>query len=964
VRWWRSDLLSASEIGLHAGCADHFDFPPWKIGCHCAVVVMLRCVCGIIGQMEFCLFGEVQVISGHQAVDVGHRRERGLLALLLLDTPRPVPVERLIELLCDDDPPKEPRRAMQVHVSRLRKRLAEICGDRVRLRTQAAGYLLEVDPDTVDVHRFTRLVATAKRTEDPAQRARVLREALALRRGPVCADLTSQRLRWFLRDRLDEVCLEAVESRVEADLALGAHRELVGELAELTARYPARERLVAARMVALYRSGRSREALEVYQATANELAEELGIDPGPALQNLHGAILNDAPELAPPASAEPTAAVPAQLPASLPSFTGRRAELAGVLGRRDVDAVVISAIGGMAGVGKTTLAVRVAHQIAGDFPDGQLFVDLHGFTEGVEPAEPADVLDRLLRSLGVPGEQIQRGLDDRAAQFRSRLAGKRVLVVLDNAATEGQVRPLLPAAPGCLALVTSRRFLAGLEHAEPVTLNPLGENDAIELFTRVAGAERVAAEPPDALAEIAELCGRLPLALQIAAARLRARPAWTVRHLAALLSDEGTRLSELTAGDRSVAATLALSYRHLDGESRHLFRLLALHRGDDISMPVAAALSGRDDTETGAVLEILVDERLLDEPAPGRYRFHDLVRVYAGERALAEESEATREAAITRMLDWYLHTANAASVLLVPDYTHVVDAPPVNPFTSRGEALRWLETERENLVAACHHAFGSGRLDTAWKLPLTLFDLFYLRKYWSDWILTSELGLAAARRADDPVGEAWLLLTLGFAYMEVGRHQDGFNLGQEALDQWRALADPRGEASALHFTAGAYWKLGRHAECLDRFQLALGKFHEAGDRLGTAWALSSLGGVYLELRRFDDALHTEEQALAVWRELGDQHGEGITLNNLGDICRELGHLDNAIGYLEQALDVNLAAGSPWGRAWALTSLGKVLRDRGHLTDARAHWHEALTIFDHLGDPRAEEIHSYLDETAS
>ncbi|MFI6302925.1 BTAD domain-containing putative transcriptional regulator [Amycolatopsis thailandensis] len=911
--------------------------------------------------MEFCLFGQVQLILGDQLVDVGHRRERGLLALLLLDTPRPVPVERLIDLLCDDDPPKEPRRAMQVHVSRLRKRLAETCGDQVLLTSQAAGYLIEVDPDAVDVHRFTRLVTTARRTADPADRARILREALALRRGPVCADLTSERLRRFLRDRLDEVCLEALESRVEADLAVGAHRELVGELAELTARHPARERLVAARMVALYRSGRSREALEVYQATAKELVEELGVDPGPGLRNLHSAILNDAPALAPPPTGEPPA--PAQLPASLPAFTGRRSELAEMLDRRGTDAVVISAIGGMAGVGKTTLAVQVAHQIAGDYPDGQLFVDLHGFTAGVEPVEPAVVLDRLLRSLGTPGEQIRRGLDDRAAQFRSKLAGKRVLVVLDNAATEGQVRPLLPATPGCLALVTSRRSLTGLEHAEPVTLDSLGQDDAIELFARVAGRERVASEPLDVLAEVAGLCGRLPLALQVAAARLRARPAWTARHLAALLSDERTRLSELAAGDRSVAAALALSYRHLDGEPRHLFRLLALHRGDDISVPAAAALAGCDDTGTGALLEMLVDERLLDEPAPGRYRFHDLVRVYAGERALAEESEATREAAITRMLDWYLHTANAASALIVPCYPRVVDTPPVDTFTSRGEALAWLETERANLVAACHHASGSGRLDTAWKLPLTLFDLFYLRRYRSDWVRTSELGLAAARRTGDPVGEAWMLINLGFGYWEIGRYQDAFDLGQEALDRWRALAEPRGEASALHFTAGTYWRLGRHVECLDHFELALAKYHEAGDRFGTGWALASLGGVYLELSRLDDALRTEEQALMVWRELGDQHGEGIALNNLGDICRELGRLDDAIGYLEPALAVNRAACNRWGEAWALTSLGKVLRDRGHPAEARAHWHDALAIFDELGDPRAEEVHSYLEQTA-
>lgn len=926
--------------------------------------------------VRFGVLGPVQVTAQGRTVEVGSRRERSLLAMLLLGKGSPISMDRLIELLWEEQLPRQPREALHVLVSRLRSRLAAVDTERnVQLLHRSAGYVLITDPDSVDLNQFTRIVEQARGTHELPERAQLLRDGLALWRGPALADVGSEWLRQRVVPGLDEARLAALELRVETDLELGRHDELVTELATLVSQNPMRERLVAARMLVLHRAGRSRDALVLYRETADRLADEFGVDVASRLRDLHTAILRDDPGLAGPTPPEPSEFAPlppAQLPAGSPTFIGRDKELAQLLTRltgddsnEPRDTVVISAIDGMAGVGKTTLAVHAAHRLAADYPDGQLFVDLHGYTRGVTPAEPSDVLDRLLRALGVPGEQIPRGIDDRAALFRSRLAGKRLLLLLDNAATEHQVRPLLPAARGCLVLITSRRPLIGLEQATPLPVDVLEPDHAITLFVRVAG-ERVA-DQPDLLREVIELCGRLPLAVQLAAARLRGRPSWTLEHLVTSLSDERQRLTELRAGERSVAAALHLSYAHLSDELRRLFRLLALHRGHTIGVPAAAALAGLTACEVGPLLESLVDERLLHEPEPRVYQFHDLVRVYAAERMTAEHPEADRDLAVRRLLNWYLATADAAGVALVPHRSRPAVPPSSSTplaFSSREQALAWSEMERANLVAACHQAAETGHLTIAWQLPMALWDLFYLRKHWSDWLVTTELGLTAARQEGDRLGEAWLCTSLGNGYWEVRQYDDALRAAQNARRIWRERSDHWGEGVALHLIASAQMGLRRYDACIDHFQQALEVHRRSDNRWGAGWTLTSLGAAYRELGRLDEALDVTQLALNAWQELGDRQGEGIALINLGDIFRHLGQLDEAVRRCSEALDANRAIGNRWGEGWALNSMAKAIYRTGDVDTARTHWQTALTIFDELGDKRAAEVRAHLSSSPS
>ncbi len=594
---------------------------------------------------RFLLLGPVEAHHQGGSLAFGRRRERGLLAVLLLEANRVVPAGRLEDLLWDGFPPFSARASLHTHVSRLRAHLDPDGTGRhgVRLQARDGGYLLEVERDAVDAHLFTAMVERARASADAATRAVLLRRGLVLWRGPALADAGSDLLRRRVAADLDELRLVATELALDAELECGQHDEIVGEMKRLIAENPLREGLWARLALALYRAGRQAEALEVLAKARDRLAGELGIDPGPALQRLQHGILTADPVLEAVACVSTQVSAPRQLPMDIPEFTGRQAELARVeamaeaaTGSRTVP--VICVIEGMAGVGKTRFAVHAAHRLARRFDEIQLWADLHGLDPRRPPADPAAILETFLRLLGVPGNQVPDGPEARAALYRSRLAGRRVLVLLDNAAGEDQVRPLLPGGGSCLVLITTRRRLSSMDGVWPVPLDVFPPAEAAALLARVAGRERIDGEREGA-AQVAQLCGHLPIALALAARRLRAHPSWAVRDLASRLAPDDRRLSELSVRGETVRAAFDLSYQALPAPQRRLFRLLGPHRGHDLTADTAAALAGHTPDEAGVLLDALLDEYLLQECVPGQYHMHDLVRRYAVERARDEGAQ-------------------------------------------------------------------------------------------------------------------------------------------------------------------------------------------------------------------------------------------------------------------------------------------------------------------------------------
>lgn len=717
--------------------------------------------------VRFSVLGPLTVVRDGRRVPVPGGKIRAVLATLLLRPNQVVTVDHFAERLWDQRVPRNPRRVLQTNVARLRQSL----GLGKLILTEPGGYLARLRADQLDLLRFRHLVEQAGRAT-AEEEGRLLHEALRLWHGPVCADVESDTLHRIDVPPLAEQRLQVLERRIDADLRAGEHAALTAELRALTAEHPLRERFWAQLMTALYRGGRQAEALDAYRAIAGLLRDELGIDPNAELRRLHHAVLTQerlvlrAARPAPQPASRPT---PRQLPADVTAFTGRARELAALDRMSDASAAMVTAITGMAGAGKTALAVHAAHRLAPHFPDGQLFVDLHGHTRGRAPADPADTLARVLGLLGVPGEAIPPQLADRAALYRSVLAGRKMLVVLDDAVGEEQVRPLLPGTGACRVLVTSRRRLLDLDGARTVPVDVLPEADAILLFTRAAGRERLASAPQEAPAEVVRRCGLLPLAIHLAAARLQAHPAWSAGHLLERLREPGRRLGELRAGRRSVAGALELSCRGLAPDGRRAYRLLSLHPGADIVPEAAAALLSTTVAGVSARLERLLELHLLQEPEPGRYRFHELVRAHAAELAAREESEDGRRAALTRLLDHYSRAASAAMDRLYPYEADTRPHPPAPPAAppaavpapDPATAAAWLEDEAATLLALARHAAEHGFPEHVRHLAATLHRCLVTRGRYAEAETLQTRALAAARAAAGRTGEMEALLALG-----------------------------------------------------------------------------------------------------------------------------------------------------------------------------------------------------------
>jgi tetratricopeptide (TPR) repeat protein len=634
-------------------------------------------------------------------------------------------------------------------------------------------------------------------------------------------------------------------------------------------------------------------------------------------------------------------------------FTGRSSELADLSLVLDATAVVIIPIDGMAGVGKTALAIHAAHRMSGRFPDGQLFLDLHGHTDGVPPVDASDALDRVLRALGVSGEQIPEHVDDRAAQYRSRLADRKVLVVLDNAASEAQVVPLLPGTPGCLVLVTSRRRLTGLDPTHTVSLDVLTRLDAIALFRRIAGEQRLAGEAPGAVAEIVELCGRLPLAIRIAAARLRSRPAWTVQHLAERLVDHQHRLAALDAGHRSVTAALDLSYRQLDPDLQRVYGQLGLHPGDDVDRDAAAALVGALPGQTNRLIDGLLEANLLQELVPGRYRFHDIVRAHAG--AIATRDDAGPDAAqgLTRLLDHYRGTAQRAMDVAYPTApaSHRALAAGTPTFPDPESALAWLEVEMPNLRGAALHAAEHGWPQHAVHLAVTLHRHLRWQGPFSDAEQLYLRVLDSARGSSDRVGEAEVLICLGDIRWPQGRVESAAQCYRHAVAIARDRTLSAVEIGGLTGLADLERMQDKPGQAVGFLEAALDIARHSDDRSGEMAALITLG--WAKLDKGQPAVDRFERALTLARAIGNRHETVRALRGLGHVHRLQGRRAQATEIFDQTLVMARTIGSRSAEFGALIGIGMIHRLEGRYEQAGPPFERALALAMEIGDVNSQ-----------
>jgi DNA-binding SARP family transcriptional activator len=933
--------------------------------------------------MWLAILGPLLVHDGETPVDVPQGRLRVLLAALLLHAGDPVATDALAQIVWDGSPPSGAAVTLRSHVARLRRVLGPRAGPRPV--TRYPGYLLQAGEDEVDALRFRRLCrdgGAALREGAWARADRLLGEALDLWRGVPLADVTCESLRRDEGQELEELRLQAEEWRADAALNLGRHAELVPGVQSLAARHPLRERFHGQLMLALYRCGRQAEALAAYQRARDVLVTELGVEPEPALRDLHQRILSADPALAGterPAGAEPQRAVPRELPPAVPGFTGRSAELAALTRLLDQSseqppgAIVISAIGGTAGVGKTALAVRWAHQVAGRFPDGQLYVNLRGFDSSRTPVTPAAAIRGFLDAIGVPLAEIPPLPEGQAALYRRLLADRKMLIVLDNAHDEQQVRPLLPASPGSLVLVTSRSELSGLaatDGARLLILNVLPHDEAAELLTGRIGHAQAAAEP-EVVGEIASLCACLPLALAVAAARAAARPSFPLAALAAELRDSTDRMDALDTEDpsASVRAVFSWSYRQLGSVAARMFRLLGLSPGLDISVPAAASLAGTSEPAARRLLSELASKCLIAERVPGRYAFHDLLRAYAASLARDCDSQAECHAAIGRVLDHYLHTAAHSAFTLDSGREQILLIPPRAGSTpkqpaDRRSALAWFDAEHQVLLAAVSLAVESGFDGHAWQLPWAMTAYLRAHGNYQEWAACQRTALVAAARLGDIHGQAVSGRQLAGALTHLDDYdQARFHL-RHSLELYRQVGDRLGEAK-VHDTLGHLaGRQDHYAEALHHAEQALLLYQAAGDRGGEAAALNNIGWCHNLLGDYEQARVFCRRALSLSEEVGYRWIEGHCWDSLGYAEHHLGNFSEAGTCYECALRICREIGERHSEAEALTHLGDARHAAGDPPKAREAWQQALAILEDLQHREADKVRAKLDEMES
>ncbi len=909
-----------------------------------------------------------------------------MLAVLLVEANKTVSTEQLIDRVWGETPPARVRNVLSGYVSKLRTMVGGRTGDSgVTLTRHSGGYRLAVPPDLVDLHRFRALVARSAGTP-LEERYALLGEALALWHGAAFTGLGG---RWLdgMREALQRERRTAQSMHAQTALTLGRHAEVVDELTARSGRYPLDEQVAGQLMLALRGTGRPAEALAVYAATRARLTSELGADPGRELQRLYRELLQEDEQrtagvgrvgenAVAPQSTVGRGVVPRQLPAASVHFTGRDAHLrllAQQLGRvsRDSPGTVPTAvIHGSAGVGKTTLAVYWAQQVASQFPDGQLFLGLRGFDQNQPPLQSSEALTALLGALDIPPQHIPTTVPEQANLFRSVVAGKQLLIVLDNAATSGQVRPLLPGTRGCMVLITSRNELSGLaagEGAVRVAVDVLERFDALTLLARIIGRPRTDAEP-EAAGALIELCARLPLALRIVADHLITQPDRSLADVLDELTDRQHRLDVLATDEETttVRAVFALSYHALKPEAARLFRLLGLHEGPQISEPVAAALIDQPLIRVRKLLATLCQGHLLERVGPHRYQFHDLLRLYAAERAGIEESRQELDAVVRRMLTWYLRAATAADRILAPgrflgQLEQLPASTPALTHANRREAVEWFSEESDNLLAAVRQANSAAEHTIAWQLAWAQHGFFDLCKPWVQWLTTYDIGLASARALGDRAVEAMLLNGIGTAHY-YPRHFDlAMSCFRRALHLSVSVDDLHRQACATNSIGNVLLETRQLDAATRHYQQAV-KLHEAaGDPRGLAIAQANLAEVSCLVGDFQAALRYAGLALAQYRSSGGLRYEALVLSHAGNALRGLGRLDEAMERYERAVRIASEIRDPQAEGWACHYLAEALYATGRPDQAGLLWKRAIALFDALNDPQANDIRARLAE---
>ncbi|MFJ8870451.1 BTAD domain-containing putative transcriptional regulator [Streptomyces sp. NPDC102473] len=917
--------------------------------------------------MRFALLGPLEVLHDGRRVDPGSAKQRLLLAALLRRPSETVPTAVLTAALWDDDPPASAAANLRTYVRGLRSALGN-GGPWDGIPRTPGGYLLRVEPGGRDVDLFEEGTARGHRAltlGDPARASDELSQALSLWRGTFLEGLplSDALARWA--GRLEERRCHAEEDFGEALIAEDRCPEAVLRMRELVEHHPLRQGAWGHLMVGLFRGGDVAGALEAYRRARDVLVRETGLEPGPELRRLHEDMLRQRPATARAAFAPPPS--PRQLPVFTGDFVGRDASIAALDSCLDSRTghpatAVIATVSGMAGVGKTTLVLRWAHRVADRFPDGQLHVNLRGYDEE-GPLSAADALQGFIEALGVPQARIPSGTDARTGLFRSLLATRRVLVVLDNARDSAHVRPLLPGAGHSVVVVTSRERLRGLvtaEGARPLTLDVLTEQESTGLLARRLGG-RVAAEPA-AAAEIVAVTGRLPLALAVVAARMADHPAFPLHTFAAELRPAGALLDALADGDaRRVLSWSALALT--DGAAR-LFRLLGLHPGPDLSLDAAAALAGGPQHAVRPLLQELARLHLVTENSPGRYLFHDLLRSYAAELVRTEETSTERGAALERLYDHFLHHAHAAAVLVQPQWPAVTPVPRLPSHSGdhvqdADAALVWFATEHRGLMRAVAQAERHGFETYSWQLAWALTAYLAPHGLWQDQRTVQETALVAAERVGDPVGQAMASRLLARADNRLGNLGEAESRLLRSLDLYTRLRDVTGQAQTLHNYVELCYMQGRLAEALRHGDEALRLYRLSGNQDGEARTLNAIGWLHAAEGDYERAIESCGQALERQRRAGDRNGQAATLDSLGFAYHHLARYDRAVASYDEAVALFRASADRYHEAETLVRLGESLAATGGARRAEDVWHRAAAIFDALRDPEADAVRERL-----
>ncbi|WNV90855.1 BTAD domain-containing putative transcriptional regulator [Umezawaea sp. Da 62-37] len=901
--------------------------------------------------------GPLEVLLDGTPVAIPAGRARTLLATLLLRAGEVVPVDVLVDRLWDGSPPNPARAKSTLHmvVTRLRRSLGEAnC-----VRTATDGYLADIAPGALDLHRFRSLVDDGR-----------FADALALWRGSPLSNVASDSLHRDEVTALADERLEVLERRIEADLDAGRLPGLVAELHTLTRRHPLRERFWAQLMLALHRSDQQAEALAAYRSVSALLAEELGVDPGPTLRDLNARVLRSDPDLAGYRSV--VAPTPRQLPPRSAHFVGRSEEverLADLLDAVEGDTpVIVSAVNGAGGVGKTALAVFWANRVKDRFPDGQLYVNLRGFDSRREPLAVDDALRGFLGALVADPKSIPNERDARTSLYRSLLANRRVLVVLDNARDAEQVRPLLPGSPSCFTLVTSRSRLEGLivtEDATLIALDVLADDDSRSLLARRIGAVRVTAEP-EAVRRIVLLCGGLPLALSIVAARALMNPRSTLAALADGLSSERGRLDFLETGDlaTSVRGVFSWSYKNLAEASAVVFRLLAVHPGASFTVPVVASAAAIPLDAAAKVVADLVRVNLLLNPETDRFHYHDLLRVYAAELVGSVEADARRRLVLKRVLSHYVHSAQAARKMMSPTGIELQESPPdevvVMAFASRGEAMKWYEEEYGNIISSLRSAMSEQLSEYVGMLQEAIWYYLDSTSRWDQAVALSETVLEFLEDVEDPYrNRPGVLLDLAVSNGRLGRLQESIAYSTAALADARESGNLKWERKSLNNLGMAYSALGRDQEAVEFLHAALEVCAKTEGRVGERILLDTLATVHSKLGEHERAEAYLEEALRINRGVDDSYSAAINLTGLGALYSGMGRWDEACGVLLEALELSRSSGDRYNQAVTLSRLGDVAEGGGDHTGADAYRRRALDVFAELGVPEAHELRAKL-----